>query len=100
MNWVSDSNGVCLFMEVTDAQLERIRREPKFYKDEAFFVECESSSGENAHIVKLFSRDNNSWILRELRSGLNRYKTVSWWSKNFRKFVIRRGSCHKQFHTL
>lgn len=94
MRWIAEDNNLCLFMEVTDNELEFIKNNRKYYFNEDFVKSCQISKGRNAHICLLYiNRKTNikSWIHKLLRD----YKTVSWWNpKN--KFIIRRLKCHQQ----
>jgi len=88
MRWIATDDVLCLYLELTDAQLERVRGDKYFFKDDAFAVECYKEKGDNAHCFSLVI-NGKADILAGIRLLLADYKTVSWWSPKG-VFVIKR----------
>jgi hypothetical protein len=83
--------GVALFCELTDEQLERVRIDKNYIFDMAFLKECNYARGDNALFYGLISNGGNQKIIyKHLKQLLKEYKTVSWWDRNREKFITTR----------
>jgi hypothetical protein len=93
MKWIAEPDGLCLYLEVTDEQLARIRSDAFYYRDEVFLQELENTKGENCHVVGIYGNGVFSKILYHHRELLKKYKSVTWWNKNKNKFKERSTTC-------
>lgn len=91
MKWIASDEYLVVFFEVNDIQLERIKDDKLWYRDELFYSECEKEKGNNAHITRITILRGKHKIFSHVKKMRNEYASVSWWSKDFRRFVI----CHK-----
>ena len=89
MMWIAEEDGLCLYFELTDEQLDRVKQDRDYHKDELFISECHASVGLNCHIFTLIHNGNTKRILKYLRQLKNKYKTVSWWDKEKEKFLCQ-----------
>ena len=90
MKWIADQNNLCLFFELNDEQLARVKQDRKYYRDESFVKGCTREQGRNAHIHLLVINDRTNireWTRRLLRD----YQTVSSWNREHAKFTILGG---------
>ena len=86
MKWIAEDGGLCLYFELTGEQLNKIESDSNWFKDQVFYVECDKSSGDNAHIIKLIHNGDVRRILRHLKELKKKYKTVTWWDRDLAKF--------------
>lgn len=88
MRWIAEQDGLCLYYELSDTLLGRIREDGLYYRDEAFTQELFKSSGDNCHIILLINNGDTGRILRHLKRLLREYKTVSFWNRQQQRFRI------------
>lgn len=92
MNWISHRESLCVYITVTDEQLERIKSDPNYFVDEDFASECYGSTGENAVVVLIIIKDRKDIKVgqKELKK---KYKSVSFWNRKHKKFYQWRKKC-------
>jgi hypothetical protein len=88
MRWIVEGqNSLCLYLTVTDEELEVIKNNNRFYTDEEFNLRCVNSVGDNAHIFTVYADVGIKCMIKHLNILRNKYKTVSWWDKKREKFI-------------
>ena len=90
MNWISSDNYLALFFEINDDDLEHIKKDKDYFKDESFIRRIDAERGNNAHLYSLNIRGGDKSIVWGIRELLKKYDSVSWWTVRHRKFFIRR----------
>ena len=84
-------DGVALFFELSDEQLERVKQDKLYCMDAEFTKLCVKSKGDNAHIYHLCNSAEPLNIQDFIKDLLKQYKTVSWMDKDNDRFeIIRR----------
>lgn len=82
-----------IILEVDDDALKRIQNDADYYLDTKFMHKITDQHGHNV-VVTFLNIDDDVRILRKrLKDLLRKYKTVSWWSREHKKFYTRRGKC-------
>ena len=81
-----DSVGV--FFELSDEQLEIIKKDRLYFYDKRLYEEFNKSKGENAHFYCVWNSGDSSVIYKNIKSLLKEYKTVSWWDQQMSIFKI------------
>lgn len=93
MKWIADKTTLCVYCECTDKEISRIKKDPNYYLDEIFMKQIMESKGNNAHMVGLNLIGNKkkgmSRIMRAIHSILPLYKSISWWDKDRKHFIIK-----------
>ncbi len=81
-----------MILEVDDDMYELIKLNPHYYRDEDMLNEAIQHPGDNAMILSLQVNSDIKIIIRRLNFLLKKYKTVSWYDRDNRKFFTRKGS--------
>lgn len=92
MRWITDGDdGLCLFMLVTDNQLDVIANNQQYYLDAKFTTECNKDMGSNCLITMLQHSGDSKRIWKYFKILRTKYTTVSFWDRGHNKFYTRRG---------
>lgn len=87
-----EPEGAALFFEVDDSTLGEIRSDADYFLKRDLVDRCFSGCGRNAHLYLLINGGDTKEIFKKLRFLLEEYDSVSWWTREHRKFYIRRGA--------
>lgn len=84
--YVEDS---VMVLEVTEEDLEIIKKGVDFVYDKTFCKKVYNSSGNHAHVI-MIRTSSYSVISKGIETLLKDFESVSWWNKEQTKFCIKR----------
>jgi len=81
---------VGVFFELTAEQLELVKKDSLYFMNKELIKGFSQSRGNNAHFIGACNNGAGSLINKYITAMLKDYKTVSWWDKDMKDFVIKR----------
>jgi hypothetical protein len=89
----SEPAGVAMFFEVDDETLSIIESDPNYFYDQTLVDSCFRQKGRNAHLYLLVGTGDVRDVIKNLRWMMNEYDSVSWWTREHKKFYKRSALC-------
>jgi hypothetical protein len=90
--YITRERAFAFYIKCDDAELKNILNNPTYLLDTKNASKLLDSNGENIHFFGLWSTDKSSIksIIEEIHKSIKQYKTVSWYTKNMNRFILKR----------